>query len=140
MTRRDAFIPDAPMATPTRPAAQGNLDIAEPMRMEAAPQPQIQPAPQEAAYDPHQVRNFRPGAVPAPRPQPAPKPEAEKAERPSLLARITGLGGHRAATDHKDPNPLLSAKTLSANPNDRGVHSQTDDQLEIPAFLRRQAN
>ncbi|WP_413206312.1 cell division protein FtsZ [Rhodospirillum sp. A1_3_36] len=141
VTRRDAFIPDEPVATPPRHAsAQGNLDIAEPMRMEVAPQPETQPAPQETTYDPRPAQDFRPGVVPSTRPQPAPKPETEKPERPSLLARITGLGGHRAAADHKDPNPLLSAKTLSANPNDRGVHSQTDDQLEIPAFLRRQAN
>ncbi|MCF8479543.1 MAG: cell division protein FtsZ [Rhodospirillum sp.] len=140
MARRDAFIPEPPMATPTRQAVQGNLDIAEPVHLAA---PQVQPQPQatpvEPAYDPRPARDFRPGVAQGTRPQPAPQPEADKTERPSLLARITGLG-HRAASDHKDPNPLLSAKTLSANPDDRGVNSQSDDQLEIPAFLRRQAN
>ncbi len=63
-----------------------------------------------------------------------------RAEKPSLLARITGLAGSRShSADRPDGNPLLSAKTLSAEA-DPSEADQNSDELEIPAFLRRQAN
>jgi cell division protein FtsZ len=144
MTPRDAFIPEPPMGSPTQvSAAQGSLGIAEPVQVPVQSRMDMAPAMDHAAqtapaYDPRPARDFHPAPPRAPQPQQV-HAEPEKAERPSLLARITGLG-HRAAPEHRDGNPLLSAKTLSSSPEDRGMTNQADDQLEIPAFLRRQAN
>jgi cell division protein FtsZ len=82
---------------------------------EPRPAPAARPAPNRAE---------RPQPVPAPRPQ-APEPVSEYGRRPQQPARS-------AAPQGLDPHGR-QAPIQSAGPLD-------DDQLEIPAFLRRQVN
>ena len=87
----------------------------------------------------------RPMAVATPAPAPAPVPEAPKAEgRLNLFARYRSLTAPRKP--EPAPAPEIEAKertgmAISMAPQDRGsVTSHDEDELEIPAFLRRQAN
>ncbi|MGB0696507.1 MAG: cell division protein FtsZ [Rhodospirillaceae bacterium] len=121
------------------------------------------PSPAQAAYDAeepwtpedpsdHSKPGFRPAVVSGARnyhpesqeAHPQAPVEEKPAEKPSLLARITGLGVRAPAAEQKpktgDANPLLSAKTLSPAPAERPAAQKGDDQLEIPTFLRRQVN
>jgi hypothetical protein len=75
-------------------------------------------------------------------------------ERPSLFQRMTGFGRARAGEeerDHGHGHHLGEARhghhgesaapgPMRIDPEDRPVTSHQEDQLEIPAFLRRQAN
>ncbi|WP_041795660.1 cell division protein FtsZ [Pararhodospirillum photometricum] len=102
------------------------------------------PETSRGAYAPPPPRPTRASEPEDLPPPPPPAPTRERAEKPSLLARITGLGSR--ASSHPEPReaqaqqPPLMAKTLSADPRERPVASQGEDHLEIPAFLRRQAN
>ncbi|MDP9196898.1 MAG: cell division protein FtsZ [Pseudomonadota bacterium] len=86
-------------------------------------------------------------------PGPARKPEAvaERPARPSLFARMTGLGAsaRRSAEDPADLPPQVPQKPLVARaadgPGDLLAEKTRlvpvdDDVLDIPAFLRRQVN
>ncbi|MBV9687436.1 MAG: cell division protein FtsZ [Alphaproteobacteria bacterium] len=87
-------------------------------------------------------------AVPASSKEVAPKP---KGRVPSLIERVTGVGRARATTPEAAlrpaPQPPKPAAQQSAQPrlaplepDDRPNLSKEDDLLDIPAFLRRQAN
>ena len=82
------------------------------------------PAPAPAKAEPPRVRLFDRYRSLTAKPKveeaaaPAPQPQA-KVERPS-----SGMGG----------------MNISVGPADRPVSSHSEDELEIPAFLRRQAN
>jgi cell division protein FtsZ len=78
----------------------------------------------------------------------APKP---KGRVPSLIERVTGVGRARATTPEPTPRPPVQPGKLASQPNaqprlaplepdDRPNLSKEDDLLDIPAFLRRQAN
>jgi cell division protein FtsZ len=64
----------------------------------------------------------------------------------SLFTRITGFGLVRPSHHHEEelsdtPNDELAGPHLDVRPSDRPVLSdQSEDLLEIPAFLRRQSN
>jgi len=74
--------------------------------------------------------------------------------RPSLFQRMTGFGRSRAEEDERESEREVSLergrhshdggadepRAMTVNPEDRPVSSHREDQLEIPAFLRRQAN
>jgi cell division protein FtsZ len=77
-------------------------------------------------------------AVP-PAPQPAPRPRGRV---PSLIERVTGVGRARASQPAQPPAPVKPAQPRLAplDPEDRPGLSKEDDLLDIPAFLRRQAN
>ncbi len=77
---------------------------------------------------------------------PAPRP---KGRVPSLIERVTGVGRARQAAPAPDrPNhpPVGPAakpaqpRLASLEPDDRPGSSKEEDLLDIPAFLRRQAN
>jgi cell division protein FtsZ len=74
--------------------------------------------------------------------QPAPKPKAT----PNLFRRITGLGLSRpAAAQPSEPKLAQPApRAVPVQPTLTNIERSTapadDDQLDIPAFLRRQAN
>ena len=75
---------------------------------------------------------------------PAPKP---KGRVPSLIERVTGVGRARLAVPEPAPRPLAQpAKQVAPprlaplEPEDRPGLSKEEDLLDIPAFLRRQAN
>ena len=76
--------------------------------------------------------------------EPTPKP---KGRVPSLIERVTGVG--RGRSNPPEPTPRPSAPPAKAvaqprlaplEPDDRPGLSKEDDLLDIPAFLRRQAN
>jgi cell division protein FtsZ len=75
----------------------------------------------------------------------APKP---KGRVPSLIERVTGVGRARPAPLPERPAPPPVAapakpaqpRLASLEPDDRAGASSEDDLLDIPAFLRRQAN
>ncbi|KAA5604578.1 cell division protein FtsZ [Roseospira marina] len=85
--------------------------------------------------------------------------EERRSQRPSLFQRMTGFGRARAEEEEREREreaalerarerarqPRSSEETgepraMTVNPEDRPVSSHREDQLEIPAFLRRQAN
>jgi cell division protein FtsZ len=78
-----------------------------------------------------------------------------KGRVPSLIERVTGVGRARAAappppapaaTERSVPRPPAAAprpaqpRLTPLEPEDRPGGSKEDDLLDIPAFLRRQAN
>jgi len=77
--------------------------------------------------------------------EPAPKP---KGRVPSLIERVTGVGRARATPEPAPaPRPAVQAAKQVAQPrlspleaDDRPNLSREEDLLDIPAFLRRQAN
>jgi cell division protein FtsZ len=116
---RDVFIPRAPM-DPRTETRSPSLPLGEPAAKVAAPAPA--PVVTEA-------------------PAEAPKPEG----RLSLFSR------YRSLTTKPKAEPVVENTTetrverpsfaVAVNPTDRaGVTSHDEDELEIPAFLRRQAN
>jgi cell division protein FtsZ len=79
--------------------------------------------------------------VTAPMRDPAPKP---KGRVPSLIERVTGVGRARPAPEpQRQPIPPsvqpAQPRLASLEPEDR-PGSKEEDLLDIPAFLRRQAN
>jgi cell division protein FtsZ len=79
--------------------------------------------------------------------EPAPRP---KGRVPSLIERVTGVGRARPAPtlpERPAPPPVAAPpakpaqpRLASLEPDDRPGASSEDDLLDIPAFLRRQAN
>ena len=70
---------------------------------------------------------------------PAPAPVAKpKGRVPSLIERVTGVGRGRAAPP-EPPRPA-QPRLSPLDPEERPPLSKEDDLLDIPAFLRRQAN
>jgi cell division protein FtsZ len=150
----------------TQNAAQGLDGAREPPRSEALRiEPDVEPMPQAAQAA--ESAAIRGGAFIAPKPvdaglsrtvpltQPAvpPAPAAKEAAAkpkgrvPSLIERVTGVGRARATA----PDPTLRAPAQPAKPTaqprlaplepeDRPGITKEEDLLDIPAFLRRQAN
>ncbi len=88
--------------------------------------------------DPYAAAAMENGGRPAP---------AKKARGPSLFERVTGVGRSRPAEPERPqqrtaPTAQPQQPRLGAlDPGDRLVGSKTEeDLLDIPAFLRRQAN
>ena len=75
--------------------------------------------------------------------EPAPRPRGRV---PSLIERVTGVGRARAQAEsapHPVPQPAsqtVQPKLTPLEPDDRPSLSKEEDLLDIPAFLRRQAN
>ncbi|MBV8508409.1 MAG: hypothetical protein JOZ11_21720, partial [Alphaproteobacteria bacterium] len=133
------------------------------------PRPEIdsEPLPQAAAEA--ETAAIRNGAFIAPKPadagaarpvaltQPAVPPAAKEAAPkpkgrvPSLIERVTGVGRARPTAPEPPPRPPVQPAKPATQPNaqprlaplepdDRPNLSREDDLLDIPAFLRRQAN
>ncbi|MBY0509867.1 MAG: cell division protein FtsZ [Rhodospirillaceae bacterium] len=120
LTARETFIPKPPM--------EPRMDVREP-RMEP-----------ELRYE---------TAAPAPvMGGPAPAPAAAKTEptRVRLFDRYRSLTARKVEDAPVAPQPQAkleqrpSGMSISVGPSDRPVSSHSEDELEIPAFLRRQAN
>ena len=104
------------------------------------PQP-VDPGPARA------IPVTQPAVPPAPAMRdPAPKP---KGRVPSLIERVTGVGRARVVPPlperpvHPPVAPAVKPaqpRLASLEPEDRPGSSKEDDLLDIPAFLRRQAN
>ena len=88
----------------------------------------------------------------------APEPVMEVAEAPAAQSvvrpegsRVSLFGKYRSMTSRpkeeavRAPEPMkverqAPALNISVGPQDRPMSSHDEDELEIPAFLRRQAN
>ena len=143
--QRDAFVPKAPM---------------EPKRMEApapaAPMvPRQAPAAEEAAPSLPLTAPAKPEPRPAAEAAPAPAAEAAPADAPaakpeggrvSLFSRYRSLTSKRKVEEApRAPEPEAKvekpgALNISVGPQDRISATHDEDELDIPAFLRRQAN
>jgi cell division protein FtsZ len=151
----------------TQNAAQSPIDggreslRSEPLRVEhdSEPLPQVAEAAENAAIRggsftvpkpvdaglTRQVPLTQPAVPSAPAvKEPTPKP---KGRVPSLIERVTGVG--RARTPAPEPAPRSPAQPAKQaaqprltplEPDDRPSLSKEEDLLDIPAFLRRQAN
>jgi cell division protein FtsZ len=147
----------APAYTPA-PAAYE----AQPEPLEAEPEAFIAPrAPTPGTPSPEAMARLRAAAqraapaerpaaaAPAPRPQ-APAAPAAQGERPrfginSLINRMTGSEGEaqpRAAAPAQAPRqqPPVQRQQAAAAPQPRQEADPEQERIEIPAFLRRQAN
>ncbi|HEV2302313.1 MAG TPA: cell division protein FtsZ [Stellaceae bacterium] len=130
-------------------------NAAEPAAEGAGPRAEADGEPLPQAAEAAEAAAMRGGAFIAPKPvdsgaarsvpltQPAvaaaPAPAAKpKGRVPSLIERVTGVGRGRAAP----PEPPRPAQPRLAplDPEERPALSKEDDLLDIPAFLRRQAN
>ncbi|MBV8492490.1 MAG: cell division protein FtsZ [Alphaproteobacteria bacterium] len=139
----------------------------EPQPPRSEPRPESAPEPVPAAVAAAESAALRNGAFVAPRPveaaparpvpisQPAVPPASDavppraKGRVPSLIERMTGVARHRAAasTPARKPQAVLPAARPTAPPRltplereERPGANTEDDLLDIPAFLRRQAN
>jgi len=90
----------------------------------------------------------QPAVPPAAAKEAAPKP---KGRVPSLIERVTGVGRARVIPPEPAPRPPVQSPKPAAQsasqprlaplePDDRPNLSKEEDLLDIPAFLRRQAN
>ncbi|HYU11798.1 MAG TPA: cell division protein FtsZ, partial [Stellaceae bacterium] len=137
---------------------------AEPPAVEPRPESAPEPAPAAAAAA--ESAALRNGAFIAPRPVDAgparPLPVAQAAvppatheppprargRVPSLIERVTGVGRARASAPAPDRTPRQAAppprsappRLTPLEPEEGPSGSKEDDLLDIPAFLRRQAN
>jgi len=120
LANRDVFIPRAP------------VDPRADLRAPSLPLGDVAP------------RSMAPPPAPAPvaeaRPEAAPKPEG----RLSLFSRyrsLTQKAKPEATPEAPEARVERPSFAISVNPTERaGVTSHDEDELEIPAFLRRQAN
>ena len=117
---RDTFIPRAPV---------------EPRVMEQRPEPRFEsPAEPKAAPAP-ELSLAAPAAAAGPKVDPG---------RIRLFDRYRSLTAKPKVEQSVPPAPQPQAKVerpgITVTPQDRPVTSHSDDELEIPAFLRRQAN
>ena len=149
----------APAYTP-EPAAYE----AQPEALEAEPEAFIAPrAPTPGTPSPEAMARLRAAAqratpverpaaaAPAPTPQAAAAPKPAQGERPrfginSLINRMTGSEGEaqpRAAAAPSQParqQPPVQRQQSAAAPQPRQEADPEQERIEIPAFLRRQAN
>jgi cell division protein FtsZ len=151
----------------TQNAAQSPIDGAResphgvPLRVEhdSEPLPQAAEAAESAAMrvgsftvpKPVDTGASRPVPLtqPAIPPAPAVKEPASrpKGRVPSLIERVTGVGRARVAAAESAPRPPAQPakqggqpRLTPLDPDDRPSLSKEEDLLDIPAFLRRQAN
>ncbi|HEV8030429.1 MAG TPA: cell division protein FtsZ [Stellaceae bacterium] len=99
----------------------------------------IAPKPADAGAA-RPVSLAQPAAPPASQPPP-------KGRTPSLIERVTGIGRARTAAPPPAPRPQPPAvkpaqqpRLTPLEPDQKPGLSKEDDLLDIPAFLRRQAN
>jgi cell division protein FtsZ len=154
-------------AKPTLTVVSGGKEVVSPAASAVAPQPPLlreaspalaidseAPAPAAALAEQAALAG---GAFIAPKPiepavprpvqvaAPVATPEGgapAKKRGPSLFERVTGVARARAAAAPQPERPLPTQPRLGAvDPADRlGVSKSEDELLDIPAFLRRQAN
>ncbi|MCU0986059.1 MAG: cell division protein FtsZ, partial [Acetobacteraceae bacterium] len=146
------------MSAPAQPAYQtaGATALAPQMMPEAAPEPApaIEPVSEVAqpASEVSAAPLFAPLAEEAPKPAPAPAPAPAAEPRKSLFTRVTQQLMHREPAPQLRQAPTIgtgeaqaprTAPAASVEPAARPAPRQMpaeDLGLDIPAFLRRQAN
>ncbi len=124
---------DAAAFVAPRPRSPGTPSPEALARLRAA----VSHAPSAAGQRP-----AAPAAAPAPRPAAAPaqapRPQAEK-PRFGINSLINRMTGHGEATPER-PIPAPSRPQVSQAYDDEAVIDPEQERIEIPAFLRRQAN
>jgi len=168
VSNRDAVSPlrEATTGGYTQPVLTQNA--AQSAKQASGSEPESEPLPQSAAAA--ESAAMRNGAFIAPKPadaggtrpapliqsvvppaaakEAAPKP---KGRVPSLIERVTGVGRARVTPPEPVPRPAAQPAKPAAQagtqprlaplePDDRPNLSKEEDLLDIPAFLRRQAN
>jgi cell division protein FtsZ len=134
-------VAKAPQAAPARaPALQRDIFVAkapvEP-RLDARPEPRMEmPAPTRMEPAMEQPRM----AAPAPA-----APKASDAGRVSLFGRYRSLTSRPKVEELPKAEPQAKIEkpgvlNIAVGPSDRALSAHDEDELEIPAFLRRQAN
>jgi cell division protein FtsZ len=163
VSNRDAVSPlrEATTGGYTQPVlTQNSAQPSKQPEVESEPLPQAAAAAESAAMRNGAFIAPKPADAGGPRPAPltqsvvppaaakeaAPKP---KGRMPSLIERVTGVGRARATPPEPRP-PVQPAKPVAPaatqprlaplEPDDRPNLSKEEDLLDIPAFLRRQAN
>ena len=125
----------------TRPEPQPAMR-AEP-RMEARPESFVAPArPAPGTPTPEALARLRNAVNRAPMPAATPRaaePRAPEAERPrfGLNSLINRMTGHAAEAQ---PAPAPRAQPQMTAPREEPAHDPEQERIDIPAFLRRQAN
>ncbi len=125
----------APVAAAPQPVAEPDLEEARPAVTQSANRPSVflppRPATREtaAAPEPFAAAALTNGESARPR----------QAKGPSLFERVTGTGRARQPEPTLRAQPLQRGLDPAANP-ERATAEHEDDLLDIPTFLRRQAN
>jgi len=118
------------------------------MQAEPSPEEFVAPrAPRAGTPSPEALARLQAAVNRAPRPVEQPAPAAE-GERPrfginSLINRMTGHSEDRAPQQAARAQPRVQPPVQAAEPRQQPVAREVDpdqERIEIPAFLRRQAN
>ena len=138
----DAVPPPAYQPTPAAASAEPALEafVAPKAPAPGTPSPEAMARLQAAVGKPAAAQPQQPQA---PAQAPAARAEDGHAERPrfginSLLNRMTGHGAE--AETPRAPRQQPSIQASQAQPAAVEPEAERDEQIEIPAFLRRQAN
>ena len=147
-SEEDAMVGDLPSPAYAPRAQDHGMSIEEDIEAFLAPRAPAPgtPSPEALARLSAAVGRSAPAQPNATRPVASAPDQAESAERPrfginSLINRMTG-----ASTDHHDaaapraPRQQPPVSSQSAAPAPVDMEDAAEDQIEIPAFLRRQAN
>ena len=135
-------MPTAPMMAPMPSNVFGGAPIARDVFVARAP---VEPRQPEFRMEPMPEPKPAPVAEPAPvATAPAPAPRIDPA-RVSPFGRYRSLTTRKPEDAPKAPEPQAKVEkagslNISVGPQDRPLSSRDEDELEIPAFLRRQAN
>jgi len=124
------------------PPAQRELAIGEEEVGFVAPRPRPPGTPTPEALARLQAAVNRNPQTARPAPRPAAEAEARPADRTrfGLNSLINRMTGHAAEPPARSVPPLRQAPPVSTAYPDEAAHDAEQDRIEIPAFLRRQAN
>ncbi len=118
---------------PPRPAPQQPAARADAPRAPGTPSPEalqrLQTAVNKAPVQPQQRRPVDPAVD-----------DRQRFGINSLINRMTGQGGPEAPRPHRQQPQVQSQPAQQAAPRPQDRAQDDEDQIEIPAFLRRQAN
>ncbi|MDP7185550.1 MAG: cell division protein FtsZ [Paracoccaceae bacterium] len=128
-----AYAPGTPSPETLQRLHQAVNKVPEPQVQQQAqqPQPQPQPAPMFQRAQPQP-------AQPQPQPQMQQQPMAEPKPRFGINSLINRMAGQQGA--EKQEQFLRQQPPVQQFEDDADNYPQEDDRVEIPAFLRRQAN
>ena len=160
-----AFQPELPSFVADRGQAQAPRtqvadDLPPPAYQPPAYEPQAMQEPEQAAYvapkapslgtpSPEAMARLQAAVHRSPghdaQPQHAPQAAPEEAERPrfginSLINRMTGHGAEGGATPAPRQQPVAQSSHAAPAPQRVAESDPEQERIEIPAFLRRQAN
>jgi cell division protein FtsZ len=134
-----------PRTEETAPQAHAEMEIEDELDAYLAPRAPAPGTPSPEAMQrlqaavskvPSQVRQHPAAAAPAQPREAAVQEERSRFGINSLINRMTGHGGQEAPRPSRQQPPVQAARAPQPAPR----AEEEEDQIEIPAFLRRQAN